>query len=150
VAAGGAGAAFRRPRRPNVARPGQRPGASAAREEVDVQTITAQEVKFMWDRGEDFVLINTLPRDRFAATKVLAAASIPESEGDFPARVLAKLGALDRTVVLYSANRACDSSRRAAQKLLDASFEDVRVLEDGADGWREFERKAKGSSVGRW
>ncbi len=115
-----------------------------------MQTITAQEVKFMWDRGEDFVLINTLPRDRFAATKVLAAASIPESEGDFPARVLAKLGALDRTVVLYSANRACDSSRRAAQKLLDASFEDVRVLEDGADGWREFERKAKGSSVGRW
>jgi rhodanese-related sulfurtransferase len=120
------------------------------REEADVQTISAQDLKFMWDRGEDFVLVNTLPREHFAATKVLAAVNVPEAENEFAARALEKVGSLDRTVVLYCANRDCDSSHRAAQKLLDANFEDVWVFEDGADGWREFANKAKGSSVGRW
>ena len=114
-----------------------------------MQAITAQDLKHMWDRGEDFLLVNTLPAEQFAETKVLAAASIPEDEDDFAARVLQKAGALDRTIVLYCANHDCPSSTHAAQKLLDASFEDVWVFEDGAEGWREF-AKTKSAGAGRW
>jgi rhodanese-related sulfurtransferase len=103
----------------------------------------------MWDRGEDFLLVNTLPAEDFASNKVLSSVNIPESEDDFAARVLERAGARDRTIVLYCANAACDSSTKAAQKLFDASFEDVRVFEAGAEGWREF-TKTRDASVGRW
>jgi rhodanese-related sulfurtransferase len=114
-----------------------------------VQTLTSQDIKHMWDRGEDFLLVNTLPAEHFASTKVLSSVNIPGDADDFAARVLEKAGALDRTIVLYCANAECDSSSKAAQKLLDASFEDVWVFEAGAEGWREF-TKTRGASVSRW
>jgi rhodanese-related sulfurtransferase len=116
---------------------------------TNVQTISAQDLKHMWDRGEDFLLVNTLPAERFAETKVLAAVSVPEGDDDFAGRVLEKAGARDRTIVLYCTNRDCDSSYKAAQKLLDGSFEDVWVFEEGVEGWREY-TKARGAGVGRW
>jgi hypothetical protein len=103
----------------------------------------------MWDRGEDFLLVNTLPAEKFSTTKVLSSVSIPESEDDFAARVLERAGSRERTIVLYGASRECDSSSKAAQKLLDASFEDVRVFEAGTEGWREF-TKARSAGVSRW
>jgi thiosulfate/3-mercaptopyruvate sulfurtransferase len=103
----------------------------------------------MWDRGEDFLLVNTLPAEKFASTKVLSSVNIPEHEEGFAARVLEKAGALDRTIVLYCANDGCDSSNKAAQKLLDASFQDVWVFEGGAQAWREFD-KTRASRVSRW
>jgi rhodanese-related sulfurtransferase len=114
-----------------------------------VQILTAQELKHMWDRGEDFLLVNTLPAEKFASTKVLSSVNIPESAEDFAARVLEKAGSRERTIVLYCASDACDSSNKAAQKLLDSSFEDVWVFEAGAEGWREF-TKARSSAASRW
>jgi hypothetical protein len=114
-----------------------------------VQAISPQELKHMWDRGEDFLLVNTLPAEKFPTTKVLSSVNIPESDDNFASRVLEKSGSLERTIVLYGANDGCDSSTKAAQKLLDASFEDVRVFEAGAEGWREF-TKARNSSASRW
>ncbi len=114
-----------------------------------MQAITAQDLKHMWDRGEDFLLVNTLPTERFAETKVLAAVNIPEDKDDFAGRVLHKAGAKDRTILLYSDNHDCHSATHAAQKLLDASFEDVWIFEDGAEGWREF-AKSKSAGAGRW
>jgi rhodanese-related sulfurtransferase len=114
-----------------------------------VQVISTQELKHMWDRGEDFLLVNTLPAEKFSTTKVLSSVNVPESADDFAARVLEKSGSRERTIVLYCASEACDSSNKAAQKLLDASFEDVRVFEAGAEGWREF-TKARSSSVSHW
>jgi rhodanese-related sulfurtransferase len=114
-----------------------------------VRNISAQDLKHMWDRGEDFLLVNTLPAEKFSGTKVLGAVNIPESNDDFAARVLEKAGARDRAIVLYCANRDCDSSTKAAQKLLDAGFEDVQVFEEGAEGWQDF-TKSKGAGVGRW
>jgi hypothetical protein len=114
-----------------------------------VQVLTPQELKHMWDRGEDFLLVNTLPAETFSSTKVLSSVNIPENEDDFSGRVLEKAGALDRTVVLYCGGPDCDSSNKGAQKLLDASFQDVRVFEAGAEGWREF-TKARSAGVSRW
>ena len=113
-----------------------------------MQTITAQEVKHLWDRGEDFLLVNTLPADKFAQTKIPGAVNIPESDGDFAARVLEKAGSKEKSIVVYCARRECDSSTKAMQKLLDAGFEEVWDFEEGAEGWREFMSK-KGMGVGR-
>jgi rhodanese-related sulfurtransferase len=81
---------------------------------------------------------------------VLSSVNLPESADDFAARVLEKAGSRERTIVLYCASESCDSSSKAAQKLLDASFEDVRVFEAGAEGWREFTKARSSSSSSRW
>lgn len=106
-----------------------------------MQTITAQEVKHLWDRGEDFLLINTLPAEKFAQTRIPGAVNIPESDHNFVGNVLQKAGSKEKSIVVYCASRVCDSSSKAMQKLLDAGFEDVVDFEEGAEGWRAFMAK---------
>jgi rhodanese-related sulfurtransferase len=113
-----------------------------------VQSITSQEVKHLWDRGEDFLLVNTLPAEKFAETRIPGAVNIPESEEDFPGRVLQKAGSKEKAIVVYCASAKCDSSNKAMQKLLDAGFEDVWEFVEGAEGWRAFMAK-KRSTAGR-
>jgi rhodanese-related sulfurtransferase len=114
-----------------------------------VQTLTAQELKFMWDRGEDFLLVNTLAAADFPQTKIPGAANFPETDQEFVNLVLQRTGSKDKTIVLYGANSACTKAAAAAQKLLDAGFVDVWIYEGGADEWRAF-MKATRSTVSRW
>ncbi|HYO25411.1 MAG TPA: rhodanese-like domain-containing protein [Lacipirellulaceae bacterium] len=115
-----------------------------------MQTINAQQVKHMWDRGEDFVLVNTLPADQFPATKIPGAVNIPEASDDFVGRVLQKAEDKGKPLVVYGANRSCECAASAAKKLLDASFEDVWVFEEGAQGWREFMKAKRSLGAARW
>jgi rhodanese-related sulfurtransferase len=114
-----------------------------------VQTINAQELKFMWDRGEDFLLVNTLAAADFPKTKIPGAASFPEADPDFVNLVLQRTGSKEKTIVLYGANPACTFAGSAAQKLLDAGFVDVLLYEGGAEEWQTF-MKAKRSTASKW
>jgi rhodanese-related sulfurtransferase len=114
-----------------------------------VQTIGAQELKFMWDRGEDFLLVNTLAAADFTKTKIPGAANFPEADPDFVNLVLQRSGSKEKTIVLYGANSACTKPVAAAQKLLDAGFVDVSIYEGGAEEWQAF-IKATRSAVSRW
>ena len=106
-----------------------------------MQTLTAQDVKHLWDRGEDFLLVNTLPAAEFARTKIPGSVNLPEDDEYFVAHLLDRAASKEKQIVLYCASRTCESSNRAARKLLDAGFEDVWIFEDGAEGWREFNAK---------
>jgi rhodanese-related sulfurtransferase len=114
-----------------------------------VQTITAQQLKFMWDRGEDFLLVNTLAAADFPKTKIPGAASFPEADPEFVNLVLQRTGSKEKTIVLYGANSACTKPVAAAQKLLDAGFLDVWIYEGGAEEWQAF-MKATRSAVSKW
>jgi rhodanese-related sulfurtransferase len=95
------------------------------------------------------LLVNTLPAEKFAKSKLLGAVNIPQQEDDFAARVLQRAGSKDKTIVVYCASRECDSSHKAAQKLLDAAFEDIRVFEEGSDGWQQF-AKSSMARLAKW
>lgn len=114
-----------------------------------MQTISAQELKFMWDRGEDFLLVNTLAAADFPKTKIPGAANIPVSDPEFVNLVLQRTASKEKTIVLYGANSTCTNAVTAAQKLLDAGFIDVWIYEGGAEGWQAF-IKAKRSAVSKW
>jgi rhodanese-related sulfurtransferase len=115
-----------------------------------VQTVTAQDVKHMWDRGEDFLLVNTLPAHNFPQTKIPGAVNIPEQDDGFADHVLNRAGSKEKTVVVYCASSECESSASAARKLLDAGFEDVFVFEEGAAGWQQFMKARKGAGLSKW
>jgi rhodanese-related sulfurtransferase len=114
-----------------------------------VQTISAQDLKYMWDRGEDFLLVNTLAVEDFPKTKIPGAASFPEADPEFVNLVLQRTGSKEKTVVLYGANSACTKAATAAQKLLNAGFVDVWTFEGGAEEWQVF-MKAKRSTASKW
>jgi rhodanese-related sulfurtransferase len=103
-----------------------------------MRTLTALELKHMRDRGEDFVLINTLPADMYASTKIPGSVNIAEKDGDFADRVLQKTGDAEKTVVVYCMNDHCDSAENAGKKLEAAGFHDVRHFAGGAEGWKAF------------
>ena len=115
-----------------------------------MQTVTAQDVKHLWDRGEDFLLVNTLPANDFPSTKIPGAVNLPEQDDGFADHVLHRAGSKEKTIVLYSSRSDCDSATSAARKLLEAGFEDVLVFEEGAAGWQQFMKARKGAGMSKW
>lgn len=102
-----------------------------------MKTLTATDLDAMQQRGDDFLLVNTLDEDKFAATKIEGAVNIPLNSGDFVQRVEKQAGGKDQPVVVYCANKECPSSTKAAQQLDKAGFDQVYDFEDGAKGWKE-------------
>ncbi len=100
-----------------------------------MRAITPQALKDMQDAGDQFVLVNTLPRDQFETTKIEGAVNIPESESDFVEQAQKQAGGKKKTVVVYCASTECDSSTKAAKKLDEAGFTDVLDFESGSEGW---------------
>jgi len=108
-----------------------------------MKTVTAQEIKKMQDAGEEFLLVNTLPAEKFGETKIPGAVSIPQEDVDFSQRVEQQAGGKDRPVVVYCASQQCDSSTQGANKLTAAGFTDIYEFEAGWEGWRQaFPEKA--------
>jgi rhodanese-related sulfurtransferase len=108
------------------------------------KVMSAHELRKLRDAGEDFVLVNTLPRDAFAETKLPGAVNIPQEDADFAEKVEQEAGSKDRTVVVYCANMMCDSSTQGAEKLVAAGFTDVYDFEAGAQGWKQAFNEKEG------
>jgi len=102
-----------------------------------MNTLTAEELKQMQDRNEDFLLVNTLDEKAFADTQIPGAVNIPQSRDGFVQRVEQESGGKDKKIVVYCASEACDSSPTAAKKLEEAGFSNVFDFEAGAKGWEE-------------
>ncbi len=51
------------------------------------KVISAQKLRKLRDAGEDFLLVNTLPTEAFADTKLPGAENIPQDSADFAAKV---------------------------------------------------------------
>jgi rhodanese-related sulfurtransferase len=109
-----------------------------------MKTITARELRKMRDAHENFLLVNTLPPEYFADTKIPDAVNIPEQDQDFVARVLKRAGSKERPVVVYCANMRCNSSANAAEKLVKAGFQSVFDFEEGAAGWKSLKTEKNG------
>ena len=101
-----------------------------------MRTLTAEELKQKKERGEDFVLINTLSEDDFEATHIPDAINIPQEHDDFVQRVEQRAGSKDKPIVVYCARTECQSSHHAAEKLEEAGFRNVFDFEGGAEEWK--------------
>jgi rhodanese-related sulfurtransferase len=105
-------------------------------EELKMPAIDTLELKSMLDRGEDLLLVNTLPEDQFEKTKIPGAVNIPQAQSDFAQQVEEHAESKEQTIVVYCANIDCDSSTQAAAKLDQAGFKNVFDYRVGAKGWR--------------
>lgn len=106
-----------------------------------MKKISAEQLKAMRDRNEDFLLVNTLDEEHFEMTRIPGAINLPQSHDDFVRRVEERAGGKDKQVVVYCANTECESSKQAAKKLDEAGFTNVYDFEDGAKGWKDAGEK---------
>lgn len=101
-----------------------------------MKTISTEKLRERMNDIHDVTIINTLPEEDFAETKIEGAINIPQELPDFAERVEKAVGNKNAEIVVYCASERCDSSTRAAQKLERAGFTNVYDYEVGAEGWQ--------------
>ena len=108
----------------------------------DYNLISADELKKSIDNKEDMILINTIPVDRFASTKIKGAinAGLPKEIKDLkPEEKDAFLKALgdnkDKKIVIYCGFVACERSHVGAVLAKEADYKNVYRFPGGIAAW---------------
>lgn len=104
-----------------------------------MKNITAQQLADLKATHPGLLVVNTLPADKFDATKIEGAINVPQAYDDFPKRIENIADGKHKPVVVYCASADCDSSAQGAQKLDAVGFEEVYEFTDGAEGWKQYQ-----------
>lgn len=107
-----------------------------------MRNVTAEEVHRTIDKEVNAVIIDVLGPKSFAEEHVPRSISIPEKDPRFLDKVQEKVPDKTTPVVVYCAGPECEASLKAAQRLEEAGYRDVRE-------WSSATREASGSSIRR-
>lgn len=101
-------------------------------------TISTNDLRSLLRTKANVLLLDVLPRDKFAKDHIEGAHNIPMDTPDFVKAVeRAAAGSKSKKVVVYCAGVECGSSERAAGQLTGAGFTDVLAYEGGLKAWRQ-------------
>lgn len=95
--------------------------------------ISREELKRKLDAGEDFVLVEGLPRKYWAKGHIPGALNLPHDQIEALAPEL--LPNKNREVVVYCANTACQNSEIAAKTFTHLGYTKVREYVEGKADW---------------
>jgi|SRR3989344_2313523 len=100
--------------------------------------ISTDELKKKLDAGEaNFVLVDVLSKEKYAARHVPSAKNIPETL-DFAKTFEAALQIpKDTQIVVYCSSSTCQASVRAADALEKSGYTNVVHYKDGIAGWQQ-------------
>jgi rhodanese-related sulfurtransferase len=101
-----------------------------------MKTVTAKEVKSILDKDPKLKVVNVLPKEQFEKKHIPQSVNVPLTDSRFLQRVEEVAGAKSEPIVVYCASESCDASPKAAKRLEEAGFRDVRDLEGGVDEWQ--------------
>ncbi len=98
-----------------------------------VDLISREALKARIDRGDAFVLLDTLPEAAYRKGHLPGAINIPSDDiiDDAPRRIPDR----DTEVVVYCANGPCKRSRLAAERLVELGYHRVRDYHEGKADW---------------
>jgi len=102
-------------------------------EEATTETISRAELKAKLDRGDSFVLVDTLPEAAFARHHLPGAINIPSD--DIVAEAPRRIPDRDTEIVVYCASGPCRRSRLAAERLEALGYRRVRDYHEGRADW---------------
>lgn len=99
-----------------------------------IKPISREELKKKLDQDEDFTLIEVLDEEEYERKHIRGAVNMP----------LKKIGSEaeqelnhDDDIVVYCANKDCDASPKAAEKLEKLGFTNVKDYEEGKSDWEK-------------
>jgi rhodanese-related sulfurtransferase len=100
-----------------------------------VKSITRDELRAKIERGDDFVLIETLPAKSYAHGHLPGAVNLPVE--DVRTRAAELIPDLDAEVVLYCASLSCDASTKASRLLERLGYTNLFDYHHGKADWKE-------------
>lgn len=109
-----------------------------------LEAISADELKRALQSDMPPVVINTLGRDAYRAKHIPGSVNVPTEEID---RVEQIVPNKDEPLVVYCANRDCNASPKAAQKLEEMGYTNVKDFEAGYAGWKNAGYKLVGEDA---
>jgi rhodanese-related sulfurtransferase len=112
--------------------------------ETMVETISREDLKAKMDRGDDFVLVETLPEEQYRHTHLPGALNLP------PDRVRENAPELlpdkEADIVVYCGSPDWPASEESARELADMGYENVRDYAGGKKDWQEAGLPTEGES----
>ncbi len=109
-----------------------------------MKTIKRDELKKKLEKNEDFHLVNVLSEDSFERKRLPKSINIPldQLEKEAPER-------FDKNddIVVYCASEKCQASPKAAKKLSELGFNNVKDYEEGVEGWKDAGLELEGSKA---
>jgi rhodanese-related sulfurtransferase len=98
-----------------------------------VETISREELKEKMNRGDDFVLIDTLAEMYYRHSHLPGAINVPADEVRERAQEL--LPDREAELVVYCMDPPCPASEKAARELAAMGYDNVRDYAGGKQDW---------------
>jgi rhodanese-related sulfurtransferase len=97
------------------------------------ETIARTELKEKMDRGDEFELVEALPRENFREQHLPGAINLPPDEAQETAgQVLADKNA---EIVVYCAHSKCSASEDVAKELEAQGYKNIKRYVEGKQDW---------------
>lgn len=109
--------------------------------------LTTEELKRWLDEGKDFVLLDVLSPESYAARHIPAAHNVPVGDSDFLEKAAVLAPDKETPVVAYCSSATCGASPAAAAKLAEAGYADVYHYKNGLAGWQEAGHSFEGETA---
>lgn len=114
-----------------------------------MQEITANDVHRLIEENPQVILVDALGPQSFAEKHLPHSVSIPEHDPRFLEKAHQKIPDKSTPVVTYCADVDCPASEKAAHRLEEDGYRDVREFRGGLEGWEkagyEFEHGRPGA-----
>lgn len=107
-----------------------------------MNTISREELKTKMDRGEDFVLVDTMAEMYYRHSHLPGAINLPVNE--VRERAAELLPDRDADIVVYCIDPPCEASGEAARELAAMGYRNVRHYEGGKKDWIDHGLPAEG------
>jgi rhodanese-related sulfurtransferase len=115
--------------------------------EALLREIAREDLVARMENGEDLVLVDALGPISYGAAHLPGAINIPPERVD--ALADRRIPSLDRLVVVYCANPACESSVEVAERLVEIGYRNVLHYAGGKEDWASAGLPLEGSRVSR-
>jgi rhodanese-related sulfurtransferase len=114
-----------------------------------IKTMTTVQLEDLMKRGEEFLLVDVLPRDDYYEDHIEGSRCIPLREAGFVNAVAnAVAGKRNKRIVVYCAGETCDASTQAAGELEGAGFTNVFDYKGGLEAWHRSGHGAEETTSG--
>lgn len=101
-----------------------------------METIQRERLKQKIHEGQSFSLVEVLPEKEYNKYHLPKATNVPAGK-DFESDIQEMIPNKDQDVVLYCANTECDASSKAAKRMEEIGYSNVKDYEEGKEGWKE-------------
>lgn len=98
-----------------------------------METISREDLKAKIDRGDPFLLVETLPAESYEEVHLPGAVNLPPEK--IPEDVEDLLPDKSRTIIVYCEEPPCEESEKAARALEDLGYEKILHYDGGKREW---------------